>query len=58
MNNNFDKYTLGNSPAAIYIIDLLNNTERKKAIYLIKAYSEFKQRQRAYTISQSSKSNK
>lgn len=43
MNNNFDKYTLGNSPAAIYIIDLLNNTERKKAIYLIKAYSEFKQ---------------
>lgn len=42
MNNNFDKYTLGNSPAAIYIIDLLNVIERSKAIYLIKGYSGFK----------------
>lgn len=41
--NNFDKYTLGNSPAAIYIIDLLNRIERKKAVYLIKAYGEFKE---------------
>lgn len=41
--NNFDKYTLGKSPAAIYIIDLLNNIERNKAVYLIKAYSEFKE---------------
>lgn len=43
MNNNFDKYTLGNSPAAIYIIDLLNNVERKKGVYLMKAYSDFKE---------------
>lgn len=43
MNNNFDKYTLGNSPAAIYIIDLLNNIERKKAVYLMKTYSDFKE---------------
>ena len=33
--NNFDKFTLGNSPAAIYMIDLLNSVERKKAIYII-----------------------
>ena len=43
MINNFDKNTLGNSPAAIYIIDLLNQIERKKAIYLIKAYGDFKE---------------
>lgn len=43
MTNNFDEYTLGNSPAAIYIIDLLNNIDRKKAIHIIKSYSEFKE---------------
>jgi len=41
--NNFDKFTLGNSPAAIYMIDLLNSVERKKAIYIIKSYGEFKE---------------
>lgn len=39
--NNFDKYTLGNAPAAIYMIDLLNQIERKKAIYIIKSQQEF-----------------
>lgn len=43
MTNNFDKYTLGNSPAAIYMIDLLNQIERKKAVYLTKAYGDFKE---------------
>lgn len=41
--NNFDKFTLGNSPAAIYMIDLLNNIDRKKSVYIIKAYGEFKE---------------
>lgn len=41
--NNFDKFTLGNSPAAIYMIDLINSVERKKAIYIIKSYGEFKE---------------
>lgn len=41
--NNFDKYTLGNSPACIYIIDLLNNIDRKKAVHIIKSYAEFKE---------------
>lgn len=41
--NNFDKNTLGDSPACIYLIDLLNKIERKKAVYLIKSYGEFKE---------------
>lgn len=41
--NNFDKNTLGDSPACIYLIDLLNKIERKKAVYLIKSYAEFKE---------------
>lgn len=43
MNNMFDKNTLGNSPASIYLIDLLNQIERKKAVCLIKSYSDFKE---------------
>lgn len=43
MSNNFDKNTMGNSPAALYIIDLLNGIERKKAVHLIKAYADFKE---------------
>lgn len=41
--NNFDKFTLGNAPAAIYMIDLLNNIDRKKSVYIIKSYGEFKE---------------
>ena len=41
--NHFDQYTLGDTPAAIYLIDLLNKMEKKKASYILNSYTSFKE---------------
>ena len=38
----YDKNTLGNSPASIYLVDLLNNSENKKDASVLRYITKFK----------------